>query len=116
MRAILVTADALVIFLSAYGQQIIVAWAFDMGAADYMVKPYWPTELAARVRAVLRRRATPETAEPYVLGDLTIDYAERRVTSGGRPTPPTGTEYRLLAQLSVHAGQVLTHERLLERV
>ncbi len=116
MQAILDTEDVPVIFLSAYGQDDVVARAFDMGASDYVVKPYSPTELAARIRAALRRRATPEPAEPYVLGDLTINYAERRVTLGGRPVPLVGLEYRLLAELSAHAGRVLTYEHLLERV
>ena len=76
-----------VIVLSAYGQDEVVARAFDLGAADYVVKPFSPTELAARIRAALRRRAAPELAqpsEPYVRGDLTVDYAQRRVTVAGR--------------------------------
>ena len=77
-----------VIFLSVNGQEEVVARAFDMGAADYVVKPFSPTELAARIRAALRKRAAPELAqpsEPYVRGDLTIDYPQRRVTVAGRP-------------------------------
>ena len=116
MRAILETEDVPVIFLSAYGQEDIVARAFDLGAADYVVKPYSPTELAARIRAALRRRATPEPEEPYVLGDLTIDRATRNVTLAGRPVPLVAMEYRLLAELSANAGRVLTYEHLLGRV
>ena len=59
MRDILETADVPVIFLSVYGQEEVVARAFDMGAADYVVKPFSPTELAARIRAALRKRASP---------------------------------------------------------
>ena len=84
-----------------------------------MVKPFSPTELVARIRAALRRRAAPERAEPtelYVLGDLTIDYVHRGVTLAGRPVLLTATEYRLLFELSVNAGQALTYERLLQRV
>ena len=116
MRAILETEDVPVIFLSAYGQEDIVARAFDLGAADYVVKPYSPTELAARIRAALRRRATPEPEEPYVLGDLTIDRATRNVTLAGRPVPLVAMEYRLLAELSANAGRVLTYEHLLGQV
>ncbi len=113
MRDILKKADVPVILLSAYGQEDIVVRAFDLGAADYLVKPYSPTELAARIRAALRRHGIPQT---YVLGDLTIDRAERRVTLGGRPVPLVAMEYRLLAELSAHPGRVLTYGHLLERV
>ena len=83
MRDILRAGDLPVIFLSAYGRDELIARAFDMGAVDYVVKPFSPTELSARIRAALRRRAASEPSEPYVLGDLTIDYAERRVTLAG---------------------------------
>ena len=92
------------IFLSAYGQDQLVARALDMGAVDYVAKPFFPTELAARIRAALRRRAASEPSKPYVPGDLTIDYAERRVTLAGRPLPLIAMEYRLLAELSAMPG------------
>ena len=95
-----------------------------MGAVDYVVKPFSPTELAARIRAALRRRAAPhpaaphpaEPSEPCSLGDLTIDYPGHRVAVAGRPVRLTPTEYELLFELSVHAGRVLTHDQLLQRV
>ena len=90
-----------------------------MEAVDYVVKPFSPTELAARIRAALRRRAAPhpaEPSEPYSLGDLTIDYTGHRVAVEGRPVRLTPTEYELLFDLSVHAGRVLTHDQLLQRV
>ena len=105
-----------VIFLSVYGREEVIARAFEMGAVDYVVKPFSPTEIAARIKAALRRRVTIEPSDPYVLGDLTIDYAQRTVTLAGRRVPLTPTEYGLLAELSAHAGRVLTHEHLLERV
>ena len=119
MKDILATADVPVIFLSVYGREEVIARAFDMGAADYVVKPFSPTELAARIRAALRKRASPEWAEPpgpYSLGDLSIDYAERRVTLAGRPVQVTATEYELLYRLSAAAGRVLTHDQLLQAV
>ncbi len=119
MQTILETADVPVIFLSAYARHEVIAQAIDMGAADYVTKPFSPTELVARVRAALRRAASPGQAvpqEPYVSGDLTVNYAERRVTVAGRPVHLTATEYRVLFELSVNAGAVLTHEDLLERV
>ena len=116
MRDILGAGDVPVIFLSVYGRDELIARAFDMGAVDYVVKPFSPTELAARIRAALRRWAAPEPSDPYVLGDLTIDYAGRRVTLAGRPLPLVAMEYRLLAELSANAGRMLTYEHLLERV
>ena len=89
--------------------------AFDMGAVDYVVKPFSPTELAAGIRSALRRRTMAEPSEPYVLGDLTMDYSEHRVTISGRPIHLTPTEHRMLAELSVNAGHLLTHQRLLDR-
>lgn len=119
MREIRMVTDVPVIFLSVYGQEDLIARAFDMGAEDYILKPFSTTELVARIRAALRRRAAPELAapfEPYLLGELTIDYAERRVTVAGRPVDLTNIEYRMLAELSVNAGRVLTNFQLLRRV
>ena len=119
MTGILRTADVPVIFVSVYGQEDVVARAFDMGASDYVVKPFSPTELAARIRAALRRRAGPDVAEPsgpYELGDLSIDYAGRRVWLTGSPVALTPTEYGLLYELSIHAGRVMTHDHLLQRI
>ena len=116
MKDILDVADVPVIFLSAYGREELIARAFDMGATDYVVKPFSPTELSARIRAALRRRAAAEPTKPYVLDDLAVDYAGRRVTLAGSPVHLTPTEYRVLAELSANAGQVVTYERLLVQV
>ena len=119
MKRISEITDAPVIFLAGQGGDQIVARAFEVGADDYMVKPFSPTELAARIEAVLRRRTASDRTkerEPYVLGDLTINYAERRVTVAGRPVRLTATEYKLLFELSVNAGRVLTQDQLLGRV
>ena len=116
MKDILETADVPVIFLSAYGQDQLVARALDMGAVDYVAKPFSPTELAARIRAALRKRAASESSEPYVLGGLVVNYGERRVTLAGRPLQLMAIEYRLLAELSANGGRVLTYEHLLQRV
>ena len=116
MKDILDVADVPVIFLSAYGREEQIATAFDMGASDYVVKPFSATELSARVRAALRRRAATEPSEPYVLGDLTVDSARRRVVLAGRPVHLTPIEFRVLSELTANAGQVLTYERLMSRV
>ena len=73
-------SDLPVIFISGYGRDETIARAFELGADDYIVKPFSPTELVARIRAVLRRHRDPET---FVLGALAIAYEERRVTVGG---------------------------------
>ena len=106
-------SDLPVIFISAYGRDETVARALEAGAADYIVKPFSPTELVARVRAALRRHAGPE---PFVLGQLAIDYDRRRVTTGGNAVDLTATEYELLRVLSLDAGRVVTFETLLRRV
>ena len=119
MRDILKTSDVPVMFLSAYGQDEVVARALDTGAADYVVKPFSPTELAARIRAALRKRVepqSPEPAGPYSGGALRIEYAQRRVTLAGEPVELTATEYAVLYELAVNAERVLTHNVILQRV
>ena len=108
-----------VIFLSAYGRDQVIARALEAGAEDYVVKPFSPTELVARVQTVLRRRAASELcepSEPYRRGELIIDYTERRVSLAGQPVHLTATEYDLLVELSMNVGRVLTHGVLLRRV
>ena len=102
-----------VIFLSVYDRDETIARALDLGAADYVVKPFSPTELVARIRAALRRAGEPV---PYRAGDLAILAEERRVTLAGRPVELTATEYDLLTTLAAKAGRVSTHEDLLRRV
>ncbi len=106
-------ADLPVIFISGYGRDETVARALEAGAADYIVKPFSPTELTARVRAALRRRAEPE---PFQHGDLAIHYEQRRVSVAGRDVPLTATEYELLRILSLSAGRVVTYDSLLRQV
>ena len=106
-------ADLPVIFISVYGRDETIVRALEAGAADYIVKPFSAAELTARVRAALRRR---EGAVPFVLGDLAIDYDQRRVTVAGRAVELTLTEYELLRALSINAGRVTTYESLLRQV
>ncbi|MDE0464627.1 MAG: ATP-binding protein [Caldilineaceae bacterium] len=119
MKRIQEKADLPVIFLSAYGQESLIAQAFDMGAVDYVAKPFSTTELAARIRGALRRLsgAGPFMQHgTFLLGDLTINYAERRVSVAGQTVVLTATEYAVLVALSTNAGLVLTHDQLLRRV
>ncbi len=113
-------AQVPVVFLSEYGQGDTVARAFNLGATDYVVKPFSHTELAARIRAALRRGLEPAQAEPpggsYAVGELSIGYAQRRVELAGEPVDLTPTEYAVLYQLAAQVPNVLTHGLLLRRV
>ena len=103
------TADVPVVFLSLYGH----------GRADYLGSPFSPTELAARIRAALRKRLgalAGESSAPYDVEGLSIDYAQRRVALAGEPVELTATEYAVLYHLSVHAPRVLSQNVLLQRV
>ena len=121
MQRISRVTDAPVVLLSGVGanQERDLALAFEAGADDYIARPFSPTELAARVGAALRRRDAPERAPDqgaFQLGELAVDYARRRVTLGGRALELTDTEYRLLCELAVNAGQTLSRELLMRRV
>ena len=109
-------ADVPVIFLSAYGRDELIADAFEQGAADYVVKPFSPTELSARIKAALRRREVSVPPPPYTFEDLRIDYARRRVTLAGDALQLTPTEYRMLVELSANAGKPVAYEQILDRV
>ena len=102
-----------VVFISGYGRDETIAEALRAGAADYLVKPFSPTELTARVGAALRRATRPE---PFALGELAIHYEERRVTVAGRPVELTATEFDLLRVLSRNAGRVVDYDALLGQV
>jgi DNA-binding response OmpR family regulator/signal transduction histidine kinase len=119
VQALLAVADIPVLCLSDAGREQDIALAFEIGADDYLVRPYSPTELATRIQAALSRRAAAlpaEPLEPYVRGALTIDFARRLVTMDGQALPLTATEYGLLAELATHAGSALTYDHLLQRV
>ena len=94
-------------------------WVFDLGAADCILKPFTQKEVAARIRAAVRTRrdpVQPDSPEPFVLGELTIDYAERTATVANVQVQLTATEFNLLSELSTNAGVTLTHEHLLREV
>ena len=111
-------SDAPVIFVSGQGGEENIVRAFELGAADYLAKPFTPNELVARTNAALRRRQSPTLgapSKPFILEDLTIDYVRRSVILAGSPVQLTATEYKLLFELSTAAGQVLTYDQLLRR-
>ncbi len=119
MKRIREISSVPVIFLSGSSEDENIVRALELGAADYIVKPFSPTELVARIGSALRKPGGRDEAgerKPYRLADVTIDYTQRRLTVSGCPVQLTPTEYGLLFELSVNAGRVLTHDQLLQRV
>jgi DNA-binding response OmpR family regulator len=106
-----------VIILTARGEETDKLVGLELGADDYMVKPFSPKELVARVRAVLRRaEGTAEPAEVIRIGDLTLDVPRLRLTIGDRPVDLTPTEFHLLAVLARQPGRIFTRTQLLDAV
>ncbi len=119
VQALLAAADVPVLCLSDAGREQDIARAFEMGADDYLVRPYSPAELTTRIQAALSRRAAALSSKPlgpYVRGPLIIDFDRRLATMDGQPLPLTPIEYGLLAELAAHAGSALTYDHLLQRV
>jgi DNA-binding response OmpR family regulator len=113
------TSRVPVIILTARGDEVDRIIGLELGADDYLVKPFSPRELVARVRAVLRRvdeRDTTADDEPLVRGDLIVDPARRRVTVADRPVELTPTEFDLLAHLARQPGRVFTRAQLLTAI
>ncbi|MDP1877478.1 MAG: response regulator transcription factor [Actinomycetota bacterium] len=113
-------SDAYIIMLTAQEEEIDKVLGLSMGADDYIVKPFSPRELIARVRAMLRRprasTAGPADAEPITLGGLRLDSAARIVTVDGTAVELTRTEFDLLAVLAARPKAVVTRRQLIEDV
>ena len=108
-----------VIILTARGDEVDRIIGLEIGADDYLVKPFSPRELVARVRAVLRRVDERDTAaddEPLVRGDVVVDPVRRRVTVAGKAVDLTPTEFDLLAHLARQPGRVFTRAQLLTAI
>ena len=110
------TRDVPVIMLTARGEEADRVRGLDSGADDYVTKPFSPTELVARVRAVLRR-SRPSTAEEMLsYAGIAMDLAAHRVTRNARPIHLGPTEFRLLRHFMEHPGRVFAREQLLDAV
>jgi two-component system KDP operon response regulator KdpE len=108
-----------VIFLSVKGEEFDRVRGLDLGADDYMTKPFSPRELVSRIKAVLRRteaKTITSGSEIVVDDELRINFDQRKVIVRGQEIPLRPTEYRLLYQLVTNAGKLLSHETLLSRV
>jgi DNA-binding response OmpR family regulator len=107
-----------IIMLTARVDEADKLIGLELGADDYVTKPFSPRELVARVRAVLRRTGAEreQAPPPIVAGEITIDRERRQVTSGGRVVELTATEFDLLVVLARHPGRVFTRLELLDRV
>jgi two-component system alkaline phosphatase synthesis response regulator PhoP len=107
-----------IIMLTARGDEADRVVGLELGADDYLIKPFSPRELLARVRAVLRRSATePEPPErPLVIGEMVVDPERRSVILGGRVIELTATEFDLLVRMARAPGRVFTRVQLLETV
>jgi two-component system KDP operon response regulator KdpE len=113
------TSQVPVIFLSAKGEEADRIRGLDLGADDYIAKPFSTRELISRIKAVLRRTEPAPSAdrsEIVVDRDLRINFDQRKVIARGQEIRLRPTEYRLLYQLVTNAGKLLTHETLLSRV
>jgi two-component system, OmpR family, KDP operon response regulator KdpE len=117
LQALRPATRAVVIVVSVMPGEKDKVRALDLGADDYVVKPFGTEELVARIRAVLRRQADVSSGQPVVRsGDLEVDLARRSVAVKGRPVHLTPTEYELLRYLALHAGKPVTHTTLLRQV
>jgi two-component system KDP operon response regulator KdpE len=119
LREIRRVSDVPVIMLTARGEETDQVRGLELGADDYITKPFGHLALLARVRAVLRRAQLPAPAQAlpdFVAGDLAISFQSHRVTLKGAPVKLTPVEYKLLYHLVRNAGRLMPHEALLNRV
>jgi DNA-binding response OmpR family regulator len=108
-----------IIMLTARSAQVDLVHGFEVGADDYLTKPFAVTELLMRVQAVLRRSKWPEeivSRQPFRAGQIEIDFGQHRVAVQGEPVKLTPTEYRLLVYLASNANRVILHRELLRAV
>jgi DNA-binding response OmpR family regulator len=116
-RALRQTSDVPIVMLTARVDESDRLRGFEVGADDYITKPFSPRELVARVATVLRRaRYDPASASTFTVADLTIDVARMRVSRDQQPIELTPSEFQLLAALARYPGRVFTRAQLLDAV
>lgn len=116
-RRIKAHSDTPVVFLTACDDEVNVVMGLDMGADDYITKPFRIRELLSRLRTVLRRaEKTEDTKDELHIGDIVINSRQARIWKNGTEVLLTALEYRLLLTLAVHPGQVLSRTQLLEGI
>ncbi len=108
------TTDVPIVIVSAQGEEVDRIVGLEVGADDYLGKPFNPRELLARVRAVLRRTGAPNTAPVVEFSDFRLDVAGHRLTKSGKPVALTSGEFDLLRILVRHPNKVLDRDRLLD--
>jgi DNA-binding response OmpR family regulator len=116
LDTIRIASDIPVLMLTVRSRELEVVRGLQLGADDYVAKPFGRQELLARVEALLRRAGRRRTETSYADALLAIDFAERRVVAGGAELPLTPLEFKLLVALVRNAGQVVSTERLRELV
>jgi two-component system, OmpR family, KDP operon response regulator KdpE len=105
-----------IVVLSARGEEAVKVEAFDLGADDYLTKPFGSGELLARIRVALRHAAGAPLGTRATVGEIGVDFEQRRVTVGDRPVALTPREYDVLKYLVQHRDKVLTHSMILRAV
>jgi DNA-binding response OmpR family regulator len=115
-RGIRARSSVPILMLTARDEEVDRVAGLEVGADDYVTKPFSPRELAARVKAVLRRTQPAVPEQRLALGDVTVDTLAREVTVGGEAVELTGKEFDLLAYLLENAGIVVSRDQLLEEV
>ena len=118
LRSGALTRDVLIVMLTAKGEEADRVRGFEVGADDYVTKPFSVRELVLRLKAILRRSGSPrdEAAQPLTLGALKLDVGAHRFYVEGKEIPLTALEFRLLEYLLARVGRVQTREQLLEEV
>ena len=113
-RRIRARAPTPILMLTARGEPVDRVVGLELGADDYLAKPFEPRELKARLAAILRRTRGAQSAEVQRFGRLEIDHGAREVRLDGRPCPLTGHQFELLGILARHAGRVMSREALMD--
>jgi len=115
-REIRATSDVPIVMLTARGEDADKIVGLELGADDYVVKPFSAGELVARIRAILRRGRAPDTETPIEVGDILLDPAARTVTKRGEPVTLAAREFDLLAMLMANRGVVVRREAIMDEV